>query len=625
MGFANPLGLLFASLYAVLIALYLWEHSRHVIDVPSLMLWKVVPEETIPTGRPRVDRLFVLQLLLLTLLIGALADPFLKLREAGTLPARHIFVLDISASMKSHEGTETRFESARQALQQRLQDLPEQDEAMLITAADRPRVVAAFTHQHSQLVGRLKAIEPVDTGTNLPIALAVAGSAAQRSDRVTSIEVFTDMRPSDLGTQWDRKVRLVEFGSSDDNVALQGLEVLQTRFQDYRDARLRATVRNFSHRDAHGFLNVDVDGEVVTREGFSLGPRADRTFIVESLPKPGGVRAVLDTDDALAVDNIAYAWLPPSRALEVLVVSHQSPFHAELDTIARATPHLRFHFMEPDEYTPGIEANADVVLFRGFVPDVEPLQPSLYVYPPRGNHLFRVLGDAEEVDILDWNDHHPVLQDLRPVTPNPLKHVELLDRPAWADTLLASRNQAREIPLAFAGERQDRRVACLAFDPADEQILSADNVPMLLFFLNLLDWLAPVEEDVSVVHTGDVATWTGLPAAPRHVKDPDGRSLVIPADPGSRAMNIEALHAGEYHIAVDGARHRMLANLFDPVESDIGRPAPQPERPPDPAANPSQAPRRSGGSAPWLLLIAVALLVLEWFTATRTGSAQERA
>jgi hypothetical protein len=625
MGLSNPFGLLFAPLYAVLIALYLWEHGRHVIDVPSLMLWEAVPEETIHTGRPRVDRLFVLQLLLLTLLIGALADPFLKLHGAGTAPTRHVFVLDISASMQARDGTETRLEAARRALQERLQKLPEQDEAMLITAADRPRVVSAFTRQHDELVRRLEAIEPVDTGTNLPIALAVASSAAARSDRVTTIEVFTDMRPSDLGEQWNRKARLVEVGSSDDNVALQGLEVMSSRFQDYREARLRVTVRNFSHHNAHGFLDVDVEGEVLTREGFSLAPLADRTFIVEGLPRPGIVRAVLDTDDALAVDNIAYAWVPPSRTLDVLVVSHQSPFHAELDTIARATPNLRFHFMEPDEYTPGIEANADVVLFRRFVPAVEPLRPSLFLYPAVGEHLFAVLGDVENIDVLDWNDRHPVLRNLRPVTPNPLKHVRLLDRPAWADTLLASRNQTGEIPIAFAGERRGHRVACLAFDPADEQILSADNVPMLLFFLNLLDWLAPQEEDVSVVRTGDVAAWTGLPTVPLHVQDPDGRSLVIDTEPGTSTTNIEVLHAGEYHIAVGGQRRRILANLFDPVESKIGRPAPQPERPPDPAANFAQAPQRIADSAPWLLLLVIALFALEWFVATRRVSAQERA
>lgn len=622
MGFANPLGLLFASLYAVLIALYLWEHSRHTIDVPSLMLWDVVPEETIRSGRPRLDRLFVLQFLLLTLLIGALADPYLKLAPAGTVPARHVFVLDISASMKVREENMTRFEAARQDLQERLRRLPEEDEAMLITAADRPRVVAVFTRKHDQLIQTLEAVEPVDTGTNLQIALAVAGSAAARSDRTTTIEVFTDTPASDLGTQWRGDARFVQFGANDDNVALVGLEVLQARFEDYRNARVRATVRNFSHRNAHGFLILDVDDEVVTRQGFSLDPRADRTFIVEGLPRPGVVRAVLDTDDALSSDNVAYAWLRPSRTLEVLVVSHHSPFHAELETIARATPNLRFHFMEPEQYAPGIEANADVVVFRRFVPDVEPLRPSLYVYPPPGERLFGALGDAEEVDVLDWNDRHPVLRGLRPVTPNPLKHIRLLDRPAWADTLLTSRNQAREISLAFAGERQGHRVACLAFDPADERILSADNVPMLLFFLNLLDWLAPEEQDVSVVRTGEVETLTGLPKSPRQVTDPEGRSFTIQADPGSSTLKLEAIHTGEYRIAVDATRHRMLANLFDPAESDVGRTAPEPERTPAAATSPSEAARQTAGSATWFLLVAVALFLVEWFAATRRASAR---
>jgi hypothetical protein len=278
--------------------------------------------------------------------------------------------------------------------------------------------------------------------------------------------------------------------------------------------------------------------------------------------------------------------------------------------------------MEPDEYTPGIEANADVVLFRRFVPAVEPLRPSLYAYPPSGNHLFGALGNAEEVDVLDWNDRHPVLRDLWPVTPNPLKQVRILDRPAWADTLLASRNQAREISLAFAGERQGHRVACLAFDPADEQILTADNVPMLLFFLNLLDWLAPEEQDVSVVRTGQVTTLIGLPTGPRHVREPDGRSFTIDAQAGSRTMKLDVLQTGEYHIAADGARRRVLANLFDPVESDIGRVVTERGSAPSAASTPSRVARRTDGPAPWFLVPAVVLFLVEWFVATQRASAR---
>ena len=57
-------------------------------------------------------------------------------------------------------------------------------------------------------------------------------------------------------------------------------------------------------------------------------------------------------------------------------------------------PNLRFHFLHERHYAAGIEGNADVVLFHGFVPETDPVRASLYVHPPRGAHLFKALGDA---------------------------------------------------------------------------------------------------------------------------------------------------------------------------------------------------------------------------------------
>ena len=81
--FANPLAWLFAGLFAVLIALYLWERSRRTVTVPSLLLWEVIPQSTARATRFIPDWLFVLQALLLLLLITGLAGPYLSNAPAG--------------------------------------------------------------------------------------------------------------------------------------------------------------------------------------------------------------------------------------------------------------------------------------------------------------------------------------------------------------------------------------------------------------------------------------------------------------------------------------------------------------------------------------------------------------
>src|SRR5512139_2589666 len=120
MGFLNPAAWLLGVLYAVLVALYLWQRQQRRVDVPSLLLWQDVPDEIVRTSRFRPDLLFFLQLLILTLLIAGLAQPYVERAAVGPQPSRHVFVLDSSASMAAREGRASRFDDARAAIAERV-------------------------------------------------------------------------------------------------------------------------------------------------------------------------------------------------------------------------------------------------------------------------------------------------------------------------------------------------------------------------------------------------------------------------------------------------------------------------------------------------------------------------
>jgi hypothetical protein len=208
------------------------------------------------------------------------------------------------------------------------------------------------------------------------------------------------------------------------------------------------------------------------------------------------------------------------------------------------------------------------------------------------------------------------LKGLEPVVPQPIRHVAVLDLPKWAEPLLTSRSNAKDLVLAFAGERNGTRTACLAFDLPREHLLSSESTNWLLLFLNVLDWLAPSVDPVSIVRTGDVQLMENLPKLQRRVVDPEGRGQLHAAD---GALALEAVQAGIYQISVNGSRYRVLANLFDPEESDIGRSS---ELPPHIAAvTGKQAVRVPAGStfSSWLYLLALLALLAEWTISTRTS------
>jgi hypothetical protein len=613
MGFLNPTAFLFAALYGVLVVLYLWQRRQRHIDVPSLLLWAKVPEDVARTSRFLPDLLFVLQLLLLTLLIGGLAHPYVRGVAAERPPTRSIFVLDLSASMQAREGRQTRFEEARTALIRRVQGLRREDESMLITAAAHPSVAVPVTRDHDALVGRLQQLRPTDTAADFDLALALAHRAAARGDLTTYISAFTDLPPSDLDPAWRGGVDFVQVGETDDNVAILALDLNQEPFEDLRRAHAEVVVRNFAHRDAHGVLTMRLAGQVLSRQGFSLPSRDARTFFVRGFEQPGILEAVLEGDDALAADNRALAWLAPERRLRVLAVTGPTTLHAQLEAIAGATTSLQFRFLAPEQYRPEAALEADVVLFHRFVPEAEPPRARLYLHPPGDNRLFPGNGHLSDVALLNWDEKHSVLRTLPPLAPFPFARVQRLTAPAWVDVLLSGRAGEIEVPLAFAGERDGHRTACVAFDLAREQMLRADKVGLLLFFLNLLDWLAPKDESTLVVRTGTIQTLQGLPLVPRRVTDPHGLATDLPAEP---TLSIEPLFAGEYEIAFNGTRRRLLANLFDAAESDIGRPAHEAGRQIKPATR--GAPAAAGGHfALWLYVAALVLFLFEWLVALR--------
>ncbi len=625
MGLLNPGALIFASLYIILVLLYLWERIRRRVEIPSLLLWQTVADDVVQARKFRPDLLFFLQVLLLAALIAGLARPYLSDGRPITTARRHVYILDTSASMQAREGRTTRFEAARTELRHRLEALPVADEVMLITAAARPETIADFTRDRSTLLRALEDTVPTDTGTELELALAVAAGARQRTDALTDVVVFSDQSASHLSPRWRDEATLVPFGESDANLAITGLQIFQGRFQDARAARANVVVQNFSHREGHGMLTVRLNDTPVTQTGFSIPPRDVRAFLVPSFPGSGRVVAQLDAqidgDDALAADNVALGWIRPLALTRVLLVSLATPLVDELTTVARATAGLQLTTLTPEAYAAQAKTagfgNYDVVIFHRVVADTAPATAALYIYPPPDNPLFAIGGDVHGVEVLDWNDQHEAVGALRPLATMPIQHARVILPAEWHEPLLLSRTLEREFPLALAGEQHGHRVACIAFDLEAERLLSSDNVSFLLFFLNLVNWLAPPPVDVTTTTTGSVLPLAGLPSLPTTAVDPHGRHLAL--GDGTHA-SLEALTAGEYRISTDGTTRTVYANFFDPVESDIGRGDNEPlVRTAATTSQPEKTARPAAGAefGWWLVAAGAALLLSEWMVAMR--------
>ena len=114
MHFLAPLAFAFAASIPVVIVFYLLKRKRVVKLVSSTLLWQKFLAETqasAPFQKLRKNWLLILQIILLTLAVLALARPYFATKAK---PAQlRVVILDASASMQATDETPSRFEKAR--------------------------------------------------------------------------------------------------------------------------------------------------------------------------------------------------------------------------------------------------------------------------------------------------------------------------------------------------------------------------------------------------------------------------------------------------------------------------------------------------------------------------------
>lgn len=625
MGILNPSALPFLAVLGVLIVIYLRERWRRRIEVSSLLLWYKTKEDKVRAHRFIPDLLFVLQALLLLLLVGGLLHPYRPLMLTEAQGERRILVIDTSASMQAREGRTRRFEQAIDQAKAVVRAMGPLDGGMIIAISTRPRLLSGFIRDRRYLLHILENLKPVDTGTNLTLGVEMALAQRDREGRRGRVHVFTDQPKSSLTLPPDHidSVFYHRVGKTDNNLALAALNLYQNPFQSYAQAQAYVLVRNYSFRPEAGTLTVWLNDKPIFRRDFTLPPREASSFSVRGFTEPGKLIARIEPEDALLVDNQALAWLTERKERRLVLVSPERSLYEKIRQVCRAVPGLSLVlFPKPTTFERGALKEEDVVIFHKFVPGEEVPANSLYIFPPPGNPLFPVTEEAADLSILDWRQGHEILRNLRYVEALPLKRARVLALPSWAQVLISSRTLKGEVPLALAGEKDGHRVVCLAFDLDKGNLVSSDNLTLLLFFLNTVRWLLPPDPRAPVsLSTGETFFLPrNLPQDSLRVIPPWGEvmPLVTPA--------VEIEQVGEYRITGTHFSRTLFANLFDDAESDIGR---QEDKEDTPLVLEAKPPQEITQTIPeefghFLYYGAVVLLGLEWFYALwryrRTGA-----
>ncbi|GAB4214339.1 MAG: BatA and WFA domain-containing protein [Sandaracinaceae bacterium] len=668
----------FAAAALAIVVLYLVRLRRRVVVVPFVALFRdALPDERTTRLFTRLRNVLSLLFALTIAALIALALGLPRWAERSETPRTVVIVLDGTASMQARASDgRARFEHAREAALDRIAELGPYDRVIVLFAGPEARVLHPLDDDHRLAARAVREAAPTDApGTaDEPLAWAAALCRRERPTAAASpvadspvadspvadspvvdspvadspgpceVLVLTDGGLGGLAhaaaalRSEGLDVRVALTRAEDEpapaNLAITALSA--RRFPtDPTRAEVMVEVTSHAPEPTRVALELAADGTLVHREELLLTPGASITHALDDL---GSADAVLEARllpvgtasptrlDALAVDDVAYASLPPRRRRRVLVVREDTPDrdNTYLDAALLLDPYLDVVTTTPASYAAsGPPADRQVVVFDGWVPETPPSLPSLVLDPGASPRAFVATGAPVVRPRFDTQlREHPLLAFLALRDVNIASARPLL--PAPQDEVVGG--EARGALLA-TGLRGSARFVALAFDVRESDLPLRIAWPILV--LNALSFLVP--DDLAVLEGARTGRPFRLEArgdvAPslRRRGDPEGAALRGVLRDGASLHVLERV--GVYDVIEPrpeeaGAPGRVVvASLFDEDESSL-RAEPvegatlsargEDDRPA--AGRPGED--EEGGTSLYVLVVAAALamLALEWLT-----------
>jgi len=395
MGILNLLALAYLATIALLVVIYLFRKKRKTILVSSFIPWRDLTEGTVRTRFFLADALFFLQIIILCLLALSLARPYITSTIKGITGKDIILLVDTSASMQTREGESTRFELAKAEALKVVEKMGMTDKAQLISMHSSPLIVSEPIGDKWKLNRLIQNLEVTDTTTNLEEGLSLALSLLRRNS-LGEVHVFTDRVPPEINTPQANKIRFFTCGKASANVAIVGLDVYQDMFKEYSEREGYVTVRNMGTETKTVLLKGFLDHRPLMEETVELTPQEDRTVRIKGISGPGLLKVELHPEDAMPLDNQAFAIIRPKKTIKVLVVTPGGSLEEELGKVDKAVKEVEFLFTSPRGYGQLPLKDFAICLFHKYVPEALPDINSLFIFPTSRQQILSCRGVVQE-------------------------------------------------------------------------------------------------------------------------------------------------------------------------------------------------------------------------------------
>ena len=310
----------------------------------------------------------------------------------------------------------------------------------------------------------------------------------------------------------------------------------------------------------------------------------------------GGIRASIQTDgDALSADDTAYSYLPLKKKTRVLLVTQGNAY---LQAALKLDAFVELSVVDPRDYRE--DPAIGVYVFDEFAPPAPPSKPSLIVGMPGGTQNVSWLppptGIVERPAFTASAENHPVMKYLS-------LHDVSISRATEVDasraTVLASSGGTPLIAASPATSIGPRWIL-LTFSLRASDFPMHESFP--LFIDNALAWFG--RERLALRRSTGIVE---VPVSNAQIAGPGGAT--VPSRSYLDRTVFEARDPGLYVAIKDGQRQYIAVNFMSRQYSNINHPALN-------WATEFHSSGRIMKHEAWfyLLLLAVVLLGLEWFT-----------
>ena len=607
--FAFPAALLALLAIPVLLVLHLLRPTPRRVVLSTTELWQAVlrDRESSRGLRRLLRNLSLLLLLAIALALGlALAGPQWLTRASEG--ADTVLVLDVSASMKTRSGIgTTRFDQALAEAGSIVDGLPRGGRMLVMTSGRKALLKTGFEYDSGALRRALSQLRPADEAGRPREALALALALLRgRSDG--RIYFLTDGAFDPDADPGSPQVVFRVVGRPARNVAITRFDFRQERASEDR-FQVLMTVRNYTDAPVTVPASATLDGRVLFQRTLELAARDTQTLVLAFPGRALGQSiARIDVDDDLAADNQAFAAVNLHDPLRVLLFSRGNFY---LESVLEALPNVELVKREwsPAEDIAQLAGSHDVVVFDGIAAPELPPGNFLLVNTVAPGLPFSDAGQVAQPGILASGPSALMRgMDLTGVRIDEARRVIVRERVPGLQRLFWS----RETDLALALLDEGLKVVYLGFDLAGSNFPRQAAFP--LFISQGMEWLRPRGDDRLSSHIAAGATHSiGVPAAQTQVivRAPSGDAVTSEVKDGTAAFDATAA-AGIYRYTVGDVARYFAVSLTDARESDVNSRGASSAR--------REAAQPAGNDAqtlvplwPYLLIIALALLALEWF------------